>query len=207
MGPVVIVATGVANTASVRAAFARLGVACELSADAEQIARAKAVVLPGVGSFASGMAALGQGGIREAIVERLERGTATLAICLGMQLLFEASEESPGVLGLGVAKGTVRRFDGALRVPQMGWNSVRADDACRVLQSGSAYYANSFRVAVAPEGWNAAISEYGGGFIGAIERAGSPAVVACQFHPELSGAFGAALLNRWLVAAREVVPC
>ena len=207
MASVVIVATGVANTASVRAAFARQGVACELSGRADEIARANAFVLPGVGSFASGMAALNDGGVREAIKERIQQGAATLAICLGMQMLFEASEESPGVQGIGVASGTVRRFTGHVRVPQMGWNTLRADSACRVLQSGTVYYANSYRIESVPAGWNAAVSEYGGEFVGAIEQAGNPVVAACQFHPELSGAFGAGLLRRWLVAAREVVPC
>lgn len=207
MASVVIVATGVANTASVRAAFARLGVACELSACAEEIAGANAVVLPGVGSFASGMAALRAGGVQEAIQARVQRGAPTLAICLGMQMLFDASEESPGVRGMGVVSGTVRRFGGEVRVPQMGWNTLRADAACQVLQSGTVYYANSYRIESVPAGWSAAVSEHGGLFVGAIEQAGNPAVVACQFHPELSGAFGAGLLRRWLVAAREVVPC
>lgn len=207
MASVVIAATGVANTASVRAAFARLGVECELSASAESVARARAVVLPGVGSFAAGMAALRGGGVDEAICARIQRGAPTLAICLGMQLLFEASEESEGVQGLGVVTGTVRRFAGGLRVPQMGWNTLVAPDTCEMLRSGAVYYANSYRVEQEPRGWRAAMSEYGGAFVGAIEREGSPGVVACQFHPELSGAFGAGLLRRWLVAAEECVPC
>lgn len=207
MREVLIVRTGVANTASMRAAFGRLGVDARLCDDATAVRRACAVVLPGVGSFESGVRALECGGLADALRSRIEFGRATLAVCLGMQLLFEQSEENPNLRGLGIARGVVSRFAGCARVPQMGWNTLSASRGCVMLRSGCAYYANSFRASEAPEGWNVATSNYGGEFIGAMERVGAPAVLACQFHPELSGEWGGALLERWLCGARECVSC
>lgn len=207
MREVLIVKTGVANTASVRAALARRGAEARLCDDAAAIRDARAVVLPGVGSFGSGARALAERGLGDALRGRIESGRATLAVCLGMQLLFDESEESPGVRGLGIARGVVSRFAGNLRVPQMGWNMLSASRGCVTLRSGGVYYANSYRVREAPEGWAAATSDYGGEFVGAMERIGAPSVVACQCHPELSGEWGAALLERWLVGAGERVSC
>lgn len=215
---IVIVRTGVANTASVRAAFERLGRSCLLSDDPAIIARAELLVLPGVGSFAAGMAALHHAGIVEILRRRIDAGGATLAICLGLQLLCNASEESPGVAGLGVIDQTVTRFDA--RSPQFGWNLVRperitpgadprpphsaATPAPRpLMEAGHAYFANSYRLTHAPRGWAASWSDHAGAFVAAIERG---PVLACQFHPELSGAFGSALLRRWLERASRATP-
>ncbi len=167
---------------------------------------ALAVVLPGVGSFASGIAALRAIGADDAIRERIENSKPTLAICLGLQLLFESSDESPGERGLGVVAGAVGRFPIGTTSPQFGWNHVRAVAGCRLIENGWAYFANSYRVASAPEGWSVAIADHGGPFVAAIERAG---VLACQFHPELSGAWGARIIERWLKCTRvaEVERC
>ena len=96
------------------------------------------------------------------------------------------------------------RFDDSVRVPQFGWNTVEADSSCEVLADGCAYFANSYRLAEVPDGWSGAVCEYGGEFVAAIERG---AVVACQFHPELSGRWGLELLSRWLARAEECAAC
>lgn len=203
MEPVVVVATGIGNTASVTAAIRRCGWECEVTGDAELVRSAARVVLPGVGSFGTGMASLVERGLDLAIVERVRDDRPLLAICLGLQLLCLDSEESPGVQGLGVVAATVRRFPESVRTPQFGWNRVEAT-GCRLVKTGDAYYANSYRVSGAPEGWVAATTTHGAPFVASLERG---SVLACQFHPELSGAWGSELIARWLVGARETAPC
>ena len=98
--------------------------------------------------------------------------------------------------GLGTLSAGVTRFPDGVRVPQLGWNRIDAAAGCRFLRSGHAYFANSYRIAgTGVDGWHAAISDHGGPFVAAVERG---AVVACQFHPELSGTWGIDLLSRWL---------
>lgn len=194
MPDLVIVPTGTANLASVVAAFRRLDAAALVSAEPARIAAASHVMLPGVGTFGSSMQRLAAAGADLALRERIEADRPTLAICVGHQLLFETGDESPGARGLGIVAGHVGRFPDAVRVPQFGWNEVEAADECDLLESGFAYFANSFRATAAP-GWRLATAEHGGRFVAAMERGN---VVTCQFHPELSGAYGAALLSRWL---------
>jgi len=200
---VVVVHTGSANLASVAAALERAGVRPVVSTDAAAIEGADRLVLPGVGAFGAVMARLEALGLLEILARRIRSGRPTLAICLGLQVLARSSEESPGVAGLGVLPVRVARFKAGTRVPQLGWNRVEADPGCRLLSSGAAYFANSYRLVEAPAGWQVAWSDHGGRFVAAIERG---AVLACQLHPELSGAWGADLLTRWL-EAEEVAPC
>jgi imidazole glycerol phosphate synthase glutamine amidotransferase subunit len=148
------------------------------------------------------MAELGQKGLAEPVRERIRSNRPTLAICLGLQLLAEGSEESPGVGGLRVFSGSAARFTGNVRVPQLGWNEIVPDAGCRFLERGYAYFANSYRLAEAPSGWSVAWAEHGERFVAAMERG---AALACQFHPELSGAWGLRLLQRWLAAPPEEV--
>jgi len=190
-----IVDTGVANTASVVAALARAGAHATPTLDRGAIAAAPLVVLPGVGSFGAGMDRLGRAGLVGPLTDRIARGAPTLAICLGMQLLLEGSEESPGVAGLGVVPGVARRFGQGVVVPQFGWNAVRAGAGCESMRSGHAYFANSYRLTDPPAGWACATADHGGPFVAGMERG---AVVACQFHPELSGAWGLELLRSWV---------
>lgn len=192
---ILIVRTGVANTASVIAAFFRAEANARISENAEEIASAKYVVLPGVGSFAAGMSELNRGGVAEAIVSRVRERRATLAICLGLQLFCQESEESPGVRGLGMIPAEVRRFSNAVRCPQLGWNTVLPGEGCRVLQPGFAYFAHSFRIAAQLADWSVSLTQYDGEYISAIEQG---PIVATQFHPELSSTWGIDLLRRWL---------
>ncbi|PKN57852.1 MAG: imidazole glycerol phosphate synthase subunit HisH [Deltaproteobacteria bacterium HGW-Deltaproteobacteria-14] len=200
MSDVVIVRTGVANLASVLAGLRRLGVTPDVTTDAAAVREARAVVLPGVGAFGAGMAALHEHGVAAALIERAAAGRPLLAVCLGLQLLAASSDEAPGVAGLAVHDGHVARFPDTVKVPQLGWNEVTPDAGCRLLEPGYAYFANSYRLTDAPLGWAAARSDHGGPFVAALERG---PILACQFHPELSGPWGLALLDRWLAAARE----
>lgn len=191
---VVVVRTGVANTASVLAAVARCGTPVELSDNPAAIANASHVVLPGVGSFGQAMESIHTKSLAQPLVERVRNGRPTLCICLGLQLLCEGSEESPGVRGLGVIPGTITKFR-AQRVPQLGWNHVDFPAASGLLRSDRFYFANSFKLDHPPRGWASAHTDYHGRFVSAIERG---VVLACQFHPELSGPAGIDLIRRWL---------
>lgn len=193
-GDVVVVSTTVANLASVLAGLRRAGTDPIVSRDATEIAAARRVVLPGVGAFGPAMNALRAAGLEQALAERVRAGRPLLAICLGLQLLAEGSEESPGVQGLSVIPGIARRFPGTVRVPQLGWNRVHPVRASRSIAAGWAYFANSFRLEVVPEGWSAAMADHGGPFVAALERG---AVLGCQFHPELSGPWGTELIRSW----------
>jgi imidazole glycerol phosphate synthase glutamine amidotransferase subunit len=202
--PVVVVRTGTANIASIVAGLERAGAAPRVTEDAAEVAAAERLVLPGVGTFGAAMERVAAHGLGEPLRARLAAGRPTLCICVGLQLLAVASDESPGARGLAVVPGTVRRFAGAgLRVPQLGWNRVTADPGCRLLAGGHAYFANSYRLDEAPDGWLVARAEHGGPFVAGLERG---AVLACQFHPELSGPFGLGVLRRWLSAGGLAEP-
>jgi cyclase len=199
MSDVVIVDSGVANLASIVAGFARLGAATVVTNDPDVVRRADRLVLPGVGAFGSGVAALRANGLDEATRDVAARGTPVLGVCLGMQMLCEGSEESPGVNGLGIIPAACRRLPADVRVPHLGWNQVEAEPGAKWLSSGNAAFANSYALHDPVPGWSAAWTTHGRRFVAAIERG---AVLACQFHPELSGAYGAALLARWLTGRR-----
>jgi imidazole glycerol-phosphate synthase subunit HisH len=191
---VVILPTGTANLASVLAAFTRLGARARIAREPAEVEDAPRLVLPGVGTFGATMAGLRAAGLDTAIAARARDGAPILAMCVGLQVLFEASDESPGSEGLDVLSGKVGRFPSDVRVPQFGWNRIEPEPGCRYLEPGHAYFANSFRVLAAP-GCKVARADHGESFVAAIERG---PLVACQFHPELSGAFGHRLIARWL---------
>lgn len=190
----VIVPTGVANLASVRAAFRRLLVEPEVTAEPDRIAAASHVMLPGVGAFGPAIGALRATGADRAIQDRIAADRPLIAICVGHQLLFRASEESPGERGLGVIDAEIARFPDTVRVPQFGWNRVTPHPLSALLQEGHAYFANSYRALDAP-GWLVSTAEHAGPFVAAVERGN---ILGCQFHPELSGPWGQALLAAFL---------
>jgi imidazole glycerol phosphate synthase glutamine amidotransferase subunit len=199
---VLIVRTGAANLASVVAAFERLGRSVTITDNAFAVSQARNVVLPGVGAFAPVARRLTGNRLGEAIRARVESDLPTLAVCLGLQLLAAGSEEGEGAIGLNILPVTASRFSDDVVVPQLGWNSVATDPGCRMLTDGAAYFANSFKIDERPPGWKAAWSDHGGPFVAALERG---EVLGCQFHPELSGSWGQALLRRWL--GEEVSRC
>lgn len=185
--------------ASVLAALRRSGAAPRFAETPGDIREAGHVMLPGVGSFGAAMEMLERTGMAAPLRERMARGRPTLSVCVGLQLLCSSSEESPGVAGLRLVDQPVRRYPDAVRSPQFGWNTVEPGAECATIEAGHAYFANSYRLAAAPGGWSVAMSDHGGPFVAAMEQG---AVVACQFHPELSGAYGRALLDRWVA-----MPC
>lgn len=191
---VAVVDTGIANLASVRAGLERAEMRPFVTADPSVVAEARAVVLPGVGAFGPAMKVLRESGLARAIRERVMNARPTLAICLGLQLLADASDEAPGVEGIGVVPGIVRPLPSGSRSPHLGWNRVDAEASCGVLSTGYAAFANGFAMRDAPAGWRCARFAHGVPLIAAVERG---PVVACQFHPELSGRYGRGLLERW----------
>lgn len=190
---VLIVKTGVANTASMQAAFERLGVTSRLSQCADEVRDASNVVLPGVGTFGAAMDTLNRFGLARSLRERIKQGKRTLAVCVGLQVLFQESDESPGVVGLGLFEGSVRKFPPSLRVPQLGWNWVDGDSA--ESPSGYAYFANSYCVEIGTALKKILRADYGLKFIAGFRH---EALTALQFHPELSGEFGRQILINWI---------
>ena len=202
MAEVSILKTGLANLASVQAAFMRLGAETRLVDTPEAVTRAERLVVPGVGAYGPAMAALEASGLAAPLKARIQAERPTLGICLGLQIFGEASEESPGARGLGCVPARVTGFDASVISPQMGWNRITPAVGARLLEPGDAYFANSYRFEAIPQGWTGATADYGGPLVAALERG---CVLGCQFHPELSGAYGEALIARWL--ALEVPSC
>jgi imidazole glycerol phosphate synthase glutamine amidotransferase subunit len=191
---VVVIETGTANLASVLAALRRVGASPAVSRDPDLIRCTDRVVIPGVGAFGAAMAVLTQSGVDDAVRERVAAGRPLLAICLGLQLLAERSDESPGVAGLGVVRSAVRRLPEEVRVPQFGWNRVVAGAPAGLVKSGYAYFANSYVIEDVDQSWQATYATHGVRFVASLQRG---AQLACQFHPELSGEWGSALLAAW----------
>ncbi len=192
---IVIVDSGVANLASVESAFRSLGVPVRRSRSAGDLEQASHIVLPGVGSFGAGISRIRQSGLEKILLAHVASGKALLAVCLGLQLLCEQSDESPGLPGLGVVKGRCRRLPTSVRVPQLGWNYIEPAHVGTLVQPGMAAFANSYALFDVPIGWNHSTTRYGERFVSALEKDN---VLACQFHPELSGGYGLSLIERWL---------
>lgn len=196
-----IIDTGVANIRSLQAAFDRLGQSWHLTQDANDVIHASHVVLPGVGAIAAAAERLDQLQLRDALKERVSRPElSTLCICLGMQLLCDSSDESDTAKGLGVLPFRIKRFPETVAVPQLGWNLVspsRGDQSGALpYEPGEAYFANSFRLVDVPgDDWGYATTDYGGPFVSSFWRDN---ILACQFHPELSGTWGASVLQHWV---------
>lgn len=191
---VAIVDTGVANVRSLTTALEHLGFEGIVTSDGSFIQQASFAILPGVGSFGAAIYRIDRFNLRQPICNRILANAPTLAICLGMQLLGKGSEESAGARGLGIVPAVATRFDASLTVPQLGWNHV-LPQALGAVRDGCGYFANSYRFTTVPAGWRVAISDYGGPFISAMWRGD---ILACQFHPELSGEWGETLLECWL---------
>jgi len=201
---VAIVRTGIANTASVIAAFERLGIASRLTDDPAEVRSSPRVVLPGVGAFGPAMQRLRERGLVDPLVERICEDRPTLAICLGLQLLCETSEETPGERGLAILPASVTMFSPGVSVPQIGWNAVVAPAKSRYLTPGYAYFANSYSLAKATGDWCASYADHGRLYVAALERG---RVRACQFHPELSGHWGLEVLRRWVQHDEREAAC
>ena len=199
------------NIRSVQRACAHLGYEYILTRNRKDILSADHVILPGVGSFGNAMDKLKEYGIDSVLQEVHERGIPLLGICLGLQLFFEESEESPGVKGLGLMKGKIRRIpdqDGLLKIPHMGWNSLRYPVPGKLFEgipeSTYVYFVHSYYLPVPGEGCGTeggdgtsitASAEYGVPVGASVEREN---LFACQFHPEKSGEWGLKILDNFL---------
>lgn len=203
MTATLLVDTSMGNLRSVARALTRAGATVEVSGDPDRVRRAERVVVPGQGHFGAFRHAL-DGGLAEALLEVVDAGRPYLGICLGMQVLFERSDEEAGVSGLGVFAGAVRRFEDAmadpddptrrLKVPHMGWN--RVDGSHPLLPERDwFYFVHSYYCDPADPELGVGWCEYGVRFCAAVAR---DHVFACQFHPEKSQRAGAALLSRFL---------
>ena len=197
MTAVAVIHTGTANLASVLAGIERAGGSPRVIQAPGDICEATHLVLPGVGSFGTAMARLRETGWSNFINGWIDEDRPCLAICVGLQALFDSSDESPGSSGLGVLSGSVERIaDGrTIAVPQMGWNEVRVEGDARFLRSGWAFFANSFCVRSEVHAGAIAIADYGRPFVAGVERG---RLLACQFHPELSAGWGIEIISRWL---------
>ncbi|WP_027481731.1 imidazole glycerol phosphate synthase subunit HisH [Deinococcus pimensis] len=187
---------GAGNVRSAHKALVRAGLDVDVTDDPARVQDGAALVVPGQGHFRQVMEAFRSSGFERPVLNAVERGVPLLGICVGMQLLFDASEEAPGVPGLGLIPGTVRRFEEHLSVPQMGWNSIdRVGDAPMlrdVACPAYVYFANSYYVPLDAEVEAGAITEYGVPFWSAVSQGN---VHATQFHPEKSGDVGLSILR------------
>lgn len=206
---VVVVDTGFANHHSVQKALETAGsergsVVVSRTSDPDQLIRADKVVVPGQGGFKDCIEAL-SGGLGDALLERLRAGTPYLGICLGLQALFEASDEAPGVRGLGYFPGSVRALKRGqgIKIPHMGWNRLEATESEHPVLGRAAvddwfYFVHSYHAVPSQAELLLATVDYGPNRITAC--VGKDHVLATQFHPEKSQAAGLALLKRFLEA-------
>ena len=188
------------NIKSVEKALQKLGQETILTRDRERLLEADKVILPGVGSFGDAMENLKNFGLIPVIHEIVERKTPFLGICLGLQLLFERSEESPGVEGLGILPGEILRIPRAegLKIPHMGWNSLKLTGNGRLFQGIEedpyVYFVHSYYLKAEDPGIVKAVTEYGVEIHASVEK---DHVFACQFHPEKSSETGLAILKNF----------
>jgi len=207
---IAIIDYGLGNLKSVCKALAYLGAEAQLTSDPDAVRSAEALVLPGVGAFGRGMENLRRTGLDEAARDAVDRGAPLMGICLGLQLLFESSEEAPGVAGLGILRGTCLRFagpgfdSGELKSPHMGWNSLAFSGHPAILDgvnSGDmAYFVHSFYPVPSDPGAVTATTTHGVEFCSVVS-AGN--VYACQFHPEKSGKAGMRILTSFVRIANN----
>ena len=204
---IAIVDYGMGNLSSVQKAFRFLKIPAKITSDPKQVARARAIVLPGVGAFGEAMSELRKRKLVEPVRGAVRSGKPFLGICLGLQLLFESSEESSGVKGLAVLPGRVKRFSAkrSLKIPQMGWNQIEnargQDRLLKGIPEGAFFYFVHGYVAVpAKRGQVSAWTTYGEKFPSIVSNGAN--VWATQFHPEKSQRWGLKLLRNFGEIAR-----
>lgn len=189
------------NIKSVEKAMHYLGQEVEITRDRERILEADKVILPGVGAFGDAMGKIRRYGLEKVIRQVAERGTPFLGICLGLQLLFEESEESPGVKGLGILKGKIRRLPGGegLKIPHMGWNTLELAGEGRLFkgvpEEPFVYFVHSYYLEAQEEEIVKAVTWYGTKIHASVEKGN---VFACQFHPEKSSSTGLLMLENFV---------
>ena len=196
---VAIIDYGVGNLRSVEKAFAATGCEASISSDEDYLRRAEKLVLPGVGAFAACMKALAERGLDRLVCERARGGTPLLGVCVGMQLLFEESEEFGATRGLGLLRGRVRKFEGDLVVPQVGWNRIHQQQPHALFEGiadGSfCYFVHSFYCEPQDEAVVAGETEYGRRYASVVADKN---ICGVQFHPEKSQDVGLRMLKNFV---------
>jgi imidazole glycerol-phosphate synthase subunit HisH len=193
---IAIIDYGMGNLRSVQKALEAVGHSADVTCDPDTVRRADRVILPGVGAFADAAAELKRTGLGEAFREAVKRGTPCLGVCLGLQLLFDWSEEDGRHEGLGLLPGTVVRFTPrpGLKIPHMGWNTLNIRQPAPLLEglgpSPSVYFVHSYHAVADSPADVAAESDHGGPFTAMVWREN---LCACQFHPEKSQKVGLAM--------------
>jgi|SRR3989344_2319976 len=184
---IVVIDYGIGNVGSVVNALDKLGVESKISSDPRVIKKARGIILPGVGNAKQGMENLKKRKLDKVIIEEIKKGKPFLGICLGMQLLFDKSEEG-NVKCLGVFKGTVKKFKKERKIPQIGWNNVSPDNSFF-------YFVNSYYCVPSDEKIIVGTTTYGETFASVVRKDN---IFGVQFHPEKSGKAGFALLKNFL---------
>jgi len=188
---------GAGNLMSISNAFIKLGEKPKLVTEPEQLESADRIILPGVGNFGSAMQRLDR--FRRVLIERIEDEVPFLGLCLGIHVILDSSEESPGVKGLGILKGTCKRFPFPLKIPHMGWNSIKIGRENKILKRISSedyfYFVHSYYPVLEDDETIIATTEYWGEFPSVIAKGN---VFATQFHPEKSADAGLRILRNFL---------
>jgi imidazole glycerol phosphate synthase glutamine amidotransferase subunit len=188
---------GAGNLRSVQNTLGAIGAEYELVRDSEGLRRATKIILPGVGHFGQMMRALDQLGVRAALLDRIRAGVPFLGICLGLQALFTSSEEAPEERGLGLFAGQVKRFQGDVRIPHMGWNQIEPRRASQLLRGAGekpyVYFAHSYYVPLVPQA--SASCDYTVPYTAVLEHNN---VCGVQFHPEKSGPIGLHIVKNFV---------
>lgn len=195
---IAIIDYGMGNLRSVQKALEFIGASAQITDAPDVIARADHVILPGVGAFGDAMTALRSKGLDRALLDAAGAGKPVLGICLGMQMLFEHSEENGHFDGLGLLPGTITRFSPkeGLKIPHMGWNTLHTRKCVlfEAEENPCVYFVHSYCMAETSPDWTTATCDYGQTFTAAVQRG---SVMATQFHPEKSGDAGLNMLRRF----------
>ena len=194
------------NIKSVQKAIEYLGEDVIITRDPEVILNASRVILPGVGAFGDAMEKLHKYNLVDVIKEVVKREIPFLGICLGLQLLFERSDETPGVQGLGILKGEIKRIpdNGELKIPHIGWNSLSFPNKGRlydgISEESYVYFVHSYYLDAEDKNIVVATTEYGTTIHASVEQGN---VFACQFHPEKSSSVGLKIIDNFLKISKE----
>ncbi|HLC96767.1 MAG TPA: imidazole glycerol phosphate synthase subunit HisH [Candidatus Nanoarchaeia archaeon] len=197
---IAIVDYGAGNIQSVKNALDYLGFKSQITDKAAVIRKSDKIIFPGVGSFGDVMASVDKKNLREVLIEAAAK-KPFLGICIGMQVLFEKSEESPGIKGLGIFKGSVKKFRTSLKVPQIGWNDIAIQKESILLkdipEKSFFYFVHSYHPVPKDKSIILTSTEYEEEFASGVEQGN---IAAFQFHPERSGALGLRLLRNFVIS-------